>query len=303
MKDEKSYVETERMREQAELGRKEEKIVNCVDISDNQKVFIKFSTVTYRNLLKWVIIGGIAGILTPFFQAAMLGVVLSVFCCFSILMTILFNGIRTVELKESSFVTNIENEDIDYKSLEYFIITTYSGDFLAYKNNKNYWRTIPEIAFPSQTIQSLLKNHLIDRIPVSKEIINSGAKEIFHVRAEEDIKADYRKRDFLGKRRNRIYRAMRDKVVPLDRLQQEAEKVYKNQNNKLIIKKEGLIINSAIYTWNKLQPIKVSKNFGGILDIKTREDEIIFSARATAITNLPLFEALYNLMIQRNLDV
>ena len=45
MKDEKSYVETERMREQSELGRKEEKIVNCVDISDNQKVFIKFSTV------------------------------------------------------------------------------------------------------------------------------------------------------------------------------------------------------------------------------------------------------------------
>ena len=52
MKDEKSYVETERMREQSELGRKEEKIVNCVDISDNQKVFIKFSTVTYRNLIK-----------------------------------------------------------------------------------------------------------------------------------------------------------------------------------------------------------------------------------------------------------
>ena len=85
MKDEKSYVETERMREQSELGRKEEKIVNCVDISDNQKVFIKFSTVTYRNLLKWIIIGGISGILTPFFQVAMLGVIVSLFCCFSIL--------------------------------------------------------------------------------------------------------------------------------------------------------------------------------------------------------------------------
>ena len=47
MKDEKSYVETERMREQSELGRKEEKIVNYVDISDNQKVFIKFSTEIY----------------------------------------------------------------------------------------------------------------------------------------------------------------------------------------------------------------------------------------------------------------
>ena len=297
MQNEKSYVETERMREQSELGRKEEKIVNCVDISDNQKVFIKFSTVTYRNLLKWVIIGGISGILMPFFQVAMLGVIISVFCCFSILMTILFNGIRTVELKENTFVTNVENEDIDYKSLEYFIITTYSGDFLAYRNNKNYWRTISEIAFPSQTIQSLLKNHLLDRIPVSKEIINSGGEEVFGVRSEEDIKADYRKRDFLGKRRDRVYRAMRDKVVPLDRLQKEAHKVFENPNNKLIIKKEGLVVDSAIYPWNRLQSIKVSRNFGGMLEIKTREDEIIFSERATAVVKLPLFEALYNSMV------
>ena len=297
MKDEKSYVETERMREQSELGRKEEKIVNCVDISDNQKVFIKFSTVTYRDLLKWVIIGGISGILTPFFQAAMLGVIVSAFFCFSILMTILFNGIRTVELKENTFVTNVENEDIDYKSLEYFIITTYSGDFLAYRNNKNYWRTISEIAFPSQTIQSLLKNHLLDRIPVSKEIINSGGEEVFGVRSEEDIKADYRKRDFLGKRRDRVYRAMRDKVVPLDRLQNEARKVFENPNNKLIIKKEGLVVDGAIYPWNRLQSIKVSRNFGGMLEIKTREDEIIFSERATAVVKLPLFEALYNSMV------
>ena len=297
MKDEKSYVETERMREQSESGRKEEKIVNCVDISDNQKVFIKFSTVTYRNLLKWVIIGGISGILTPFFQVAMLGVIVSVFCCFSILMTILFNGIRTVELKENTFVANVENEDIDYKSLEYFIITTYSGDFLAYRNNKNYWRTISEIAFPSQTIHSLLKNHLLDRIPVSKEIINSGGEEVFGVRSEEDIKADYRKRDFLGKRRDRVYRAMRDKVVPLDRLQNEARKVFENPNNKLIIKKEGLVVDGAIYPWNRLQSIKVSRNFGGMLEIKTREDEIIFSERATAVVKLPLFEALYNSMV------
>jgi len=297
MQNEKSYVETERMREQSELGRKEEKIVNCVDISDNQKVFIKFSTVTYRNLIKWVIIGGISGILMPFFQVAMLGVIVSVFCCFSILMTILFNGIRTVELKENTFVTNVENEDIDYKSLEYFIITTYSGDFLAYRNNKNYWRTISEIAFPSQTIQSLLKNHLLDRIPVSKEIINSGGEEVFGVRSEEDIKADYRKRDFLGKRRDRVYRAMRDKVVPLDRLQNEVHKVFENPNNKLIIKKEGLVVDSAIYPWNRLQSIKVSRNFGGMLEIKTREDEIIFSERATAVVKLPLFEALYNSMV------
>ena len=97
---------------------------------------------------------------------------------------------------------------------------------------------------------------------------------------------------------------MRDKVVPLDRLQQEAEKVYGNQNNKLIIKKEGLIVDGLIYPWNRLQSAKVAKNFGGILELKTNEDETIFSARATAITRLPLFEALYNLMLQqKNFDI
>lgn len=303
MQEEKSYVETERMREQTEIARKD-KIVNSVDISDNKKVFVKFSTVTYRNMLKWVIIGGISAILTIFIKMAIFGVFISVIYCISILMTILFNGIRTVELNEKSFKTNTENEDIDYKSLEYFIITTYSGDFLAYKNNENHWRTIPEIAFPKQTIQSLLKNYLIERIPVSKELINSNGEEVFHVRTEEDIKADYRKRDFLGKRRDRVHRAMRDKVVPLDRLQQEAEKVYGNQNNKLIIKKEGLIVDGLIYPWNRLQSAKVAKNFGGILELKTNEDETIFSARATAITRLPLFEALYNLMLQqKNFDI
>ena len=48
----------------------------------------------------------------------------------------------------------------------------------------------------------------------------------------------------------------------------------------------------AIYPWNRLQSIKVSRNFGGMLEIKTREDEIIFSERATAVVKLPLFEAL-----------
>ena len=90
---------------------------------------------------------------------------------------------------------------------------------------------------------------------------------------------------------------MRDKVVPLDRLQNEARKVFENPNNKLIIKKEGLVVDGAIYLWNRLQPIKVSRNFGGMLEIKTREDEIIFSERATAVVKLPLFEALYNSMV------
>ena len=90
---------------------------------------------------------------------------------------------------------------------------------------------------------------------------------------------------------------MRDKVVPLDRLQNEARKVFENPNNKLIIKKEGLVVDGAIYPWNRLLPIKVSRNFGGMLEIKTREDEIIFSERATAIVKFPLFEALYNSMV------
>ena len=115
MQEEKSYVETERMREQTEIARKD-KIVNSVDISDNKKVFVKFSTVTYRNMLKWVIIGGISAILTIFIKMAIFGVFISVIYCISILMTILFNGIRTVELNEKSFKTNTENEDIDYKS-------------------------------------------------------------------------------------------------------------------------------------------------------------------------------------------
>ena len=51
-------------------------------------------------------------------------------------------------------------------------------------------------------------------------------------------------------------------------------------------------MDGAIYLWNRLQPIKVSRNFGGMLEIKTREDEIIFSERATAVVKLPLFEAL-----------
>ena len=55
MKKEKDYIESEKNREEKlTLDEKVEKIVNCVDISDNEKVFIKYSTVTYKNLLKWL---------------------------------------------------------------------------------------------------------------------------------------------------------------------------------------------------------------------------------------------------------
>ena len=58
MKKEKDYIESEKNREEKLTSdEKVEKIVNCVDISDNEKVFIKYSTVTYKNLLKWLVIG------------------------------------------------------------------------------------------------------------------------------------------------------------------------------------------------------------------------------------------------------
>ena len=91
---------------------------------------------------------------------------------------------------------------------------------------------------------------------------------------------------------------MRDKVVPLKRLQEEVKKAYEESNNKLVIKKEGLVVKEEIYPWEKLKPIKLEKSFGGLVEIKTLHDEIVFSSRTTAITRVPLFEALYNSMIK-----
>ena len=299
MKEEKDYVEIERNREKKFVSdEKVEKIVNCVDISDNEKKIIKDRTVTYKNLLKWLVIGLVSLALAQLIKWFIFVTLFAGYCCFSILMTILFNGIKTLELKEKSFLYSPEKEDIDYNSLEYFIITTYSGDFLAYRNNRNYWRTIPSIAFPDGTVHDFLKNYLLEKIPASQSIINSGGEEVFHVRDEEDIKKDYRKRDFFGKRRDRIFRAMRDKVVPLKRLQEEVKKAYEESNNKLVIKKEGLVVKEEIYPWEKLKPIKLEKSFGGLVEIKTLHDEIVFSSRTTAITRVPLFEALYNSMIK-----
>ena len=299
MKKEKDYIESEKNREEKLTSdEKVEKIVNCVDISDNEKVFIKYSTVTYKNLLKWLVIGLVAFALAQLIKWFIFVTLFAGYYCFSILMTILFNGIKTLELKENSFLYSSEKEDIDYKPLEYFIITTHSGDFLAYRNNRDYWRTIPSIAFPDKTIHDLLKNYLLEKIPASQSIINSGGEEIFYVRDEEDIKKDYRKRDFFGKRRDRVFRAMRDKVVPLNRLQEEVRKAYEENSNKLVIKKEGLVIKGEIHPWERLKPIKLAKSFGGLVEIKTLQDETVFSSRTTAITRVPLFEALYNSMIK-----
>ena len=90
---------------------------------------------------------------------------------------------------------------------------------------------------------------------------------------------------------------MRNGSVPLKRLQQIANNLYESEN-RIIIKKEALIINGNSYRWEKLQPVKLSKTYGGILEIKTKDEETVFSSRTTAITRVPLFEALYNSMVK-----
>ena len=176
-------------------------------------------------------------------------------------------------------------------------MTTYSGDFLAYRDYKGYWLKIPMIAFNSSLMKNFLENYLLDKLPVSEANLNMEGEEVFYVRDEEDIKADYRKREMFGKHRVRVHRAMRNGSIPLERLQKIADNLYKSEN-RIIIKKEALIISGNSYRWGGLQPVKLSKTLGGILEIKTKDDQKIFSSRATAITRVPLFEALYNSMIK-----
>ena len=297
MKEEKSYIELEKEREKSESINGEAKIVNSVDISDSKKEIAKYTTVTYKNMVKWLIAFIIGLILIPFTDWGMFIAVFSIVMCIPILFTILFNGIKTVELKEHTFVFSDEKKEREYKSLEYFILTTYSGDFLAYRDYKGYWLKIPMIAFNSSLMKNFLENYLLDKLPVSEANLNMEGEEVFYVRDEEDIKADYRKREMFGKHRVRVHRAMRNGSIPLERLQKIADNLYKSEN-RIIIKKEALIINGNSYRWGGLQPVKLSKTLGGILEIKTKDDQTIFSSRVTAITRVPLFEALYNSMIK-----
>lgn len=299
MKEEKSYIELEKEREKSESINGETEIVNSVDISDsdNKKEIGKYTTVTYKNTLKWLIAIVIGFILIPFTDWGMFIAVFSIVMCIPILLTILFNGIKTVELKDHTFVFSDEKKEREYKSLEYFILTTYSGDFLAYMDYKGDWLKIPMIAFNSSLMKNFLKNYLIDKLPVSEANLNMEGEEVFYVRDEEDMKADYRKREMFGKHRVRVHRAMRNGSVPLKRLQQIADNLYKSEN-RIIIRKEALIINGNSYRWGGLQPVKLSKTFGGILEIKTKDEETVFSSRTTAITRVPLFEALYNSMVK-----
>ena len=111
MKKEKDYIESEKNREEKLTSdEKVEKIVNCVDISDNEKVFIKYSTVTYKNLLKWLVIGLVALALAQLIKWFIFVTLFAGYYCFSILMTILFNGIKTLELKENSFYTVLKRK-------------------------------------------------------------------------------------------------------------------------------------------------------------------------------------------------
>ena len=297
MKEEKSYIELEKEREKSESINGEAKIVNSVDISDSKKEIAKYTTVTYKNMVKWLIAFIIGLILIPFTDWGMFIAVFSIVMCIPILFTILFNGIKTVELKEHTFVFSDEKKEREYKSLEYFILTTYSGDFLAYRDYKGYWLKIPMIAFNSSLMKNFLENYLLDKLPVSEANLNMEGEEVFYVRDEEDIKADYRKREMFGKHRVRVHRAMRNGSIPLERLQKIADNLYKSEN-RIIIKKEALIINGNSYRWGGLQSVKLSKTLGGILEIKTKDDQTIFSSRVTAITRVPLFEALYNSMVK-----
>lgn len=297
MEEEKSYIELEKERERSESASGETKIVNNVDISDSKKEIAKYTTVTYKNMVKWLIAFIIGFILIPFTDWGMFIAVFSIVMCIPILLTILFNGIKTVELKEHTFVFSDEKKEREYKSLEYFILTTYSGDFLAYRDYKGYWLKIPMIAFNSSLMKNFLENYLLDKLPVSEANLNMEGEEVFYVRDEEDIKADYRKREMFGKHRVRVHRAMRNGSIPLERLQKIADNLYKSEN-RIIIKKEALIINGNSYRWGGLQSVKLSKTLGGILEIKTKDDQTIFSSRVTAITRVPLFEALYNSMIK-----
>ena len=46
---------------------------------------------------------------------------------------------------------------------------------------------------------------------------------------------------------------MRDKVVPLKRLQEEVKKAYEESNNKLVIKKEGLAVKEENLSMGKIK--------------------------------------------------
>ena len=160
MKEEKSYLEKER--EKSEWKSEETEIVNSVDISDGKKEIVKYSTVTYKNMVKWIVGIVIGLVLISFTDWGMFITVFSIVMCIPILLTILFNGIKSVELRDHTFIFSDEKKEREYKSLEYFILTTYSGDFLAYRDYKGYWLKIPMIAFNSSLMKNFLKNYLSD---------------------------------------------------------------------------------------------------------------------------------------------
>ena len=117
MKEEKSYIELEKEREKSEWKSEETEIVNSVDISDGKKEIVKYSTVTYKNMVKWIVGLVIGLVLIPFTDWGMFITVFSIVMCIPILLTILFNGIKTVELRDHTFIFSDEKKEREYKSL------------------------------------------------------------------------------------------------------------------------------------------------------------------------------------------
>ena len=72
MKEEKSYIELEKEREKSEWKSEETEIVNSVDISDGKKEIVKYSTVTYKNMVKWIVGLVIGLVLIPFTDCLLL---------------------------------------------------------------------------------------------------------------------------------------------------------------------------------------------------------------------------------------
>lgn len=257
---------------------------------------IKYTTVSFQNLKKWIIIIIIGLIIGYFHDAGYLLCLVGGYFCIKILIKILFNGIKSVTLGKDTFLYSSEKEEIKYRGLNILILTTYCGDFIAYENNQKYWLTIPRITFNDKLFPHFYENYLLANIPVAKENINYGGKEIFYVRSEEDIKKDYRKRDILGKSHDREFKAMRHKVIPLNRLQESIKQIYEEKNI-LIVEQDGLTVEGRKYSWHLLKPIKLAEDYSGVVIIETKDNEEIASIRGTAILNVPIFEKLYNSMV------
>ena len=270
-----------------------------------KKELVQFYTVGFTNAKKWIVIF-IIGLIAyyPFkFDFGAIAIVVSFYFLLAIGLTALFNSVKSLKLDENNFVFSDDKDEISYKNLEFFLIGTYCGDLLVYKNEKkNTWFQIPTEAFNSSLEERFFNNYVVERLPISQGILNSGGSEEFFVRSVDEMKRGYRKRDIFSKKRAKINAVMKNRVVPQAELQLIGKSLYeKSDKEKLIIKNEGLVINGITHAWEKLEPIKVSKNLTSEFEIKNKYgEEPIFKARGLAISKIPLFEKLYNLKVEEH---